>query len=265
MKGIRNLYLIGVLFLTFILIIGSISFAVAESGRDRNNDNNDDREDNSGIDDSEDDDPVDLAEDDDPEDDDAAEFKTKEKLKVEGDDGVEREIEIEYRERDGKIEQKIKYKSKDGESEIEIEFEDEIEVVDEAGDDTNKTKREIKVKLHDGTNASVKIMPDVASARALEALRLRVCSTENNCTIVLKDVGQRDDSSDDVSDVAGEERLRYELKVEKKYKLFGLFERDAEVKAEIRADNGDLTDVERPWWTAFSSEVEDDSAGTSAQ
>ena len=51
----------------------------------------------------------------------------------------------------------------------------------------NKTK--IKTKLKNGKNIEIKIMPDSASERALEVLKLKVCSAENNCTIEIKESG----------------------------------------------------------------------------
>ena len=52
----------------------------------------------------------------------------------------------------------------------------------------NKTR--LKMQLSNGRNAEIKIMPDTASERALERLRLKVCSEENNCTIELKETGK---------------------------------------------------------------------------
>jgi len=251
-----------VLFVIMFYVLGS-TLVIAESGSGRDG-NDRDRED----------DDLDDSDDDSDDDDDSSGkdvFRFKEERTIVDENGVESEVRVEYREReDGRIEQKIKYKSKDGESEIEIEFEDEIEVEDEAGDDKNRSRGNIKVKLRDGTNASIKVMPDVAAARALEVLRLHVCSADNNCTIVLKDVGQRDevDDSDEIGDdevndddsiEAGDDsnrRLRYEVRAEKRYRMLGLFPRSAEVRVEISADDGGVVDTDRPWWTVFSSEVE---------
>ena len=92
----------------------------------------------------------------------------------------------------------------------------------------------------------IKIMPDTASERALERLRLKVCNESNNCTIVLKDVP-----------VNKVNKLMYEIQVQRHYKLFGLFKTKAENKIQVDAENGNVTQIKKPWWAFMASEQAD--------
>lgn len=118
-----------------------------------------------------------------------------------------------------------------------------LELEQETNETTNKTK--LKAKLSNGRKAEVKIMPDTASERALERLRLKVCSEENNCTIVLKEVGE-----------GNETRLAYELQVKRHYRILGLFKAKAENRVEIDAENGGDS-VKKPWWAFLAREIEE--------
>ena len=107
-------------------------------------------------------------------------------------------------------------------------------------------KTRLSVKLSNGQNSEVKIMPDTASERALERLRINVCSEENNCQIELKEVGQ------------GEEvRAAYEVQVQKQAKLFGLFKTQMQVQAQVDAENGEVIQTKKPWWAFLASESEE--------
>lgn len=235
----KNGVLIGV-FVVFAVIfyaLGNISHVSAESGRN----GNDDREENTGV-------SADLRgdgsldDDFDDENENGEVFRMRERRTIVGEDGIEREIEIRERVRvDGSFESRIRVRD------VEVEVEDGIEI-EESSDDNGPI---LRARFSNGSNADMKIMPDVASARALEALRLHVCSMDNNCTITLKDLGKDD------SELGDSERLRYELRAEKRFKMFRIFERRAEVRAEIDADSGEIVDTDRPWWVAFSSEIDD--------
>ena len=74
----------------------------------------------------------------------------------------------------------------------------------------NQTK--LFAKLSNGKNAEIKVMPDVASERALERLRLKVCSEENSCQIELKETRS-----------GNQTKAVYEVQAQKQSKLFGLF------------------------------------------
>lgn len=108
----------------------------------------------------------------------------------------------------------------------------------------NRTR--LKTKLSNGINAEIKIMPDTASETALNRLRLKVCSEENNCSIELKEVGK------------GEKiQLAYELRARKQAKIFGLFKARMTVRAEIGAENGEIIRIRKPWWAFLATEPEE--------
>lgn len=109
-----------------------------------------------------------------------------------------------------------------------------------------QTGTRLRVKLSNGQNSEVKIMPDVASENALEQLRIRVCSEENGCQIELKEVGQ------------GEQvKAVYEVQAQKKAKILWLFETKMQVQAQVDAENGEVIQVQKPWWAFLASESEE--------
>jgi len=109
-----------------------------------------------------------------------------------------------------------------------------------------QTGTKLQVKLSNGQNAEVKVMPDTASERALERLRIKVCSEENNCQIELKEVGK------------GEEvKAAYEVKVQKQAKFLGLFKTKMQVQAQVDAENGEVIQEKKPWWAFLASDVEE--------
>lgn len=106
-----------------------------------------------------------------------------------------------------------------------------------------QTGTKLQVQLSNGQNAEVKVMPDAASEKALERLRIRVCSEENQCQIELKEVGK------------GEEvKVAYEVKVQKQAKFLGLFKTKMQVQAQVDAENGEVIQEKRPWWAFLASE-----------
>ena len=108
----------------------------------------------------------------------------------------------------------------------------------------NRTR--LNAKLSNGRNAEIKIMPNTASERALERLRLRVCSEENNCSIELKEVGEGEQA-----------KLAYEMKVQKQSKFLGLFRKRMQVKAQIDSETGEVIRTKKPWWAFLASEPEE--------
>ncbi len=106
----------------------------------------------------------------------------------------------------------------------------------------NKTK--LYVTLSNGKNAEIKIMPNTASERALERLRLKVCSEENNCTIELKEVGKSEE----------EKQLAYEVQIERHSRILGIFQKKMQVRAEVSTENGEVIDIDKPWWAFLASE-----------
>jgi hypothetical protein len=101
----------------------------------------------------------------------------------------------------------------------------------------------LSVQMSNGKNAEVKVMPDTASETALERLRLKTCSEENNCSIELKEVGKNE-----------EMKLAYELKTERNSRVFGMFKTKMNVRAQVDAETGELLKVKKPWWAFLASE-----------
>lgn len=100
----------------------------------------------------------------------------------------------------------------------------------------------IKTKLNNGDEQEIKIMPDIASNKALESLRLKVCSLDKNCTIQLKDVG-----------TGTQERVQYEVRLERQSKILGLFSNKMPVSVDVDAETGN-TVVHKPWWAFIAIE-----------
>jgi len=108
----------------------------------------------------------------------------------------------------------------------------------------NKTR--LETELSSGRNAEVKVMPDTASETALQRLRLKVCSVENNCNIELKEVGSGEQA-----------KLAYELKTQRQSKFLGMFQIKMQVEAQVNAENGEIIRVKKPWWAFLASEPEE--------
>ena len=106
-------------------------------------------------------------------------------------------------------------------------------------DENNNT---ILVFQHGNKTREIKIMPDTASERALERLKIKVCNESNNCTIELKDVPAKKTS-----------KLVYELRAEKKAKILGLFNKKLIVTSQVDAETGD-TIVKTPWWSFLAKQ-----------
>jgi hypothetical protein len=88
----------------------------------------------------------------------------------------------------------------------------------------------------------IKIMPDTASQIALEQLKIKVCSISNNCTIELKNVGNKN-----------EDTQSYEIQIERHFKILGIFSTKANVKADVDAQTGKI-ELHKPWWAFISTE-----------
>jgi hypothetical protein len=106
-------------------------------------------------------------------------------------------------------------------------------------------KVRVMARLENGQEREIKIMPDTAAERALERLRIRVCSLDNNCTIQLKDVGN-----------GTEERIQYELQIERHARILGIFQSKMQVKANVDAETGELR-INKPWWAFLAAEPEE--------
>jgi hypothetical protein len=148
------------------------------------------------------------------------------------------------------------YTCEDG-SELQIQLRENNKIQLKSGDMIANTNMEmtqeeignqtrLNVKLSNGKNLEVKIMPDVASETAMERLQLKACSEENACQIELKEVGQ------------GEEiKAVYEVKAQKKAKLFGFVDVDMAVDAEVDAESGEIIRSGKPWWAFLATETEE--------
>ncbi len=109
---------------------------------------------------------------------------------------------------------------------------------------TNENNK-LELKLSNGLHSELKIMPDTASETAIQALKLNVCTDENNCQIELKEVGQ------------GEQiQAAYEVKAQKQVKVLGLFKTQMQVQAQVNAENGEIIKTEKPWWAFLVTDSE---------
>lgn len=173
------------------------------------------------------------------------EFEVSDSGQGRGRSGEER-FEYEYVNEEGeRVRVRLRYGDGDFRQRIEVdgeeyEYESRVRLKDENGS--------LIAELSNGRNALVKVMPNVASERALEQLRLKVCVEENNCTLELKEVGQNNDS------------LSYELQVERHYRILGMFKAKAREKVEIDAETGEIKSRSRAWWRwlAASDDSEED-------
>jgi hypothetical protein len=105
-----------------------------------------------------------------------------------------------------------------------------------------QTGTKLQVKLSNGLNAEVKVMPDTASETALARLRAKC---EGNCTIELKEVG-----------TGSQVKAAYEVKTQKQSKVLGLFKAQMQVQAQVDAENGEVIQAKKPWWAFLATEKE---------
>lgn len=148
-----------------------------------------------------------------------------------------------------------KVKMSDSEDEIEVEVEEgkktklrvrNVSAHSEfnlSGEDDEMNRTRLRVHFPNGMNSEIKIMPDTANERALERLRIRVCNESNNCTLQLKQVGQ-----------GNQTRASYELQAERHFKILGMFQTKAQVRAQIDAESGNVTSTSKPWWSFLASQ-----------
>lgn len=106
-----------------------------------------------------------------------------------------------------------------------------------------QNKTQLKIKLSNGQNSEVKIMPNTASETALQRLRLKTCSEENGCQIELKEVGQGEQA-----------KVAYEIKTQRQSKFLGLFKTKMQVEVQVDAESGEIIKVKKPWWAFLASE-----------
>jgi len=105
------------------------------------------------------------------------------------------------------------------------------------------TGTKLQVELSNGKNAEVKIMPDTASEKAMEQLRLKTCTAESGCSIELKEVGSREQI-----------KAAYEIKTQANAKFLGLFKTKVQVQAQVDAGTGEVIKTSKPWWAKITTE-----------
>ena len=157
------------------------------------------------------------------EDEEGIKIKTEERFRFIDENGTEFEVRIktEIRIKDGQEITKQKIKIKDVEADSELELREETK--------NNITK--IKVKLKNGTEEDLKVMPDVASERAIEVLRSK------NFTIVLKEVG-----------APNKTKLVFSAESPRQGKVVGLFRAKFNLEARIDSQTGEVVEFKKPWW-----------------
>lgn len=111
---------------------------------------------------------------------------------------------------------------------------------------TENGKTSFKAKLSNGKNAEVKVMPDTASEKALERLRLKICSEEKGCSIELKEVSSGEKA-----------KLAYEVKTQRTSRFLGMFKTQMNVEAQVDAESGEVIRTKKPWWAFLASEPEE--------
>lgn|SRR3989338_3823666 len=94
--------------------------------------------------------------------------------------------------------------------------------------------------LSNGRNVEIKVMPETASAKAIERLG------ELKFNITLKQAGKGEFFS----------YVVYHLTAEKEAKLFGLIKKKAKIEVDVDAENdGKIISIKRPWWSFIASGV----------
>lgn len=114
------------------------------------------------------------------------------------------------------------------------------------GQEVVNGETKLQASLSNGRKAGIEIMPDYASDAALTRLNLKGCDEVSGCSIELKEV----DSGEDLE-------LAYELKTQRRAKVFGIFGTEMNVSAQVSAENGEVLAVNKPWWAFIASEPEE--------
>ena len=98
----------------------------------------------------------------------------------------------------------------------------------------------LRVHLSNGKYALIKVIPAEASVKAQAVLNAK-CD-ERNCTVELKE-----------SNVNGEPKAVYDVKIVKKVKLLGVFNVHQNVQADVDAETGEVV-TKRPWWSFLAKD-----------
>ena len=111
-----------------------------------------------------------------------------------------------------------------------------------AEDIDNKTL--LRAYLSNGRHAFIKVMPNRASAIALE--RLKAKCLERNCSVELKEVG-----------VGNKTRVAYVVETEKDSRILFIFPKKMRVMADVDAENGEFIELRKPWWAFMAKEKDE--------
>jgi len=123
----------------------------------------------------------------------------------------------------------------------EVEAMSNMQISSEYDPAQNRTR--LMTQLSNGANAEIKVMPNTASQRAIERLQLKVCNSENNCSIKLKEVGSKE-----------QVRAAYEVQAQKEARVLAMFKTKMQVKAQVDAESGEVIQAKKPWWAFLASE-----------
>ncbi len=100
----------------------------------------------------------------------------------------------------------------------------------------------LQLKLSNGENLELKVMPDTAVEKAMVNLNLQSCSEENGCEVELKEITK-----------GNQVRAVYEVNVQKEAKILGLFKSKMQIKSEVDAETGEIIQTKKPWWAFLAS------------
>ena len=155
-------------------------------------------------------------------------------------DGTKEEvkIKIENRTEGGRIRERIKYEFEGEEKEIETEEGIKLE------ESISGTEYKLKARFR-GNVTDIKVMPDRASAIALERLKAL------NFTIELKEVGRDGNVS----------KLVYQARAYKDGKFIGIFKLKVRVETHIDPETGEVIITTKPWWAFFVAGEDSDQVG----
>lgn len=93
-------------------------------------------------------------------------------------------------------------------------------------------------KGEEGKNFNVKVMPSVASERAVRALELNICDESNDCIIDFKEVGE-----------GKERKLVYSVSAKKAGRFLGIFKTNMDVETQVESESGNVIFTKKPWWS----------------
>jgi len=89
------------------------------------------------------------------------------------------------------------------------------------------------VEGSNGKNSEIKIMPETASAKAIERL-----GEVQNVQIELKQVGNGDNA-----------KPTYQVSAQKEVRFLGMFKMKMQVSAQVNSDTGEAVKIQKPWWS----------------